>query len=156
MATSGGGTGFSLASPGFVELLDSTGARLENSSGTLLALAARTSTTSSSNQTNLNALGVIITLNVTVASGTGGLTVRVALLDPVSGTVVGTAPYLNASPTGITTVTCNYYIVHPAAAAANVAQVTGAPLPRQWRCDVVHGDASPYTYSVGYAYTGGL
>jgi hypothetical protein len=44
-----------------------------NTQGTLLASAARTATATSPNQTNYNAKGVQLTIDVTAVSGTGGL-----------------------------------------------------------------------------------
>lgn len=117
-----------------------------NVEGTLLASAARTATTRSATQTNHNARGAFVFLNVTAASGTGGLQLRWLVADPVSGTL----PYMNAAPTAITTVTTAVYIVYPGGAGVG-AQAVNMPLPRSWAIEVQHADASSYTYSVGYA-----
>src|SRR5690242_4107854 len=57
-----------------------------NTEGTLLAEAARTATTyAAAPLTNPSARGVTLWLNITAASGTGGLILRVRGYDPVSG-----------------------------------------------------------------------
>lgn len=118
-----------------------------NVESTLLASAARTSTTGTSNQTNRGALGVHIILRVTVASGTGGLSVLIYGIDPVS----GVAYQLNAAPTAVTTTGIFCYEIHPGAVTAGVAvpQRTSGRLPRSFTVTVSHGDASSYTYSLG-------
>jgi hypothetical protein len=120
-----------------------------NTAGTLLPSAARTATTSSTQQTNYNARGVIVTLNVTAASGTGGLTLRIQGVEPVTGNVYS----INNAPTAVTTPGLSAYVVYPGATASgSVAQVTGGvPLPRTWQVTVYVGDSSSYTYSVGYS-----
>lgn len=124
-----------------------------NIEGTLLASAARTATTSSAAQTNRNAHGVMIFLNITIASGLGGIKIRLLGRDPVSGADV----FLNADPTPITATGLYAYELYPAAGTAgvagagNVQQRTQAVLPRTWLVQVTHMDASSYTYSVGYA-----
>lgn len=118
-----------------------------NQDGTALASAARTTTTNSSSITNYNASALAIFLNVTVASGTGGLTVRVQGIDPVSGSVIA----LNAAPTAVTAIGTTLYVIGLGASGGGAAQATSAPVPRTWRVAVTHGDASSYTYSVGYS-----
>lgn len=124
-----------------------------NLEGTALASAARTATTNSADITNHNSLGVLVFLNVTVASGTGGLQVRVTGKDPVSGNY----SFLNGTPTAVTAVSNNVpptYLFYPGVnttAVGSVAQATSSILPRTFRITVSHGDATSYTYSVGYA-----
>lgn len=118
-----------------------------NAEGTLLASAARTTTASSSNQTNYNARGVMIFLNVTVASGTGGLTVRINGIDPVSGALRG----IPTAPTIVTAVGHYNYVMYPGASGGVVSSVSALPLPRSWMVQVSAGDASSYTYSIGYS-----
>jgi len=120
-----------------------------NAEGTLLASATRTSTTTSPNMTNKNAKGILVSLNVTVASGTGGLQVVIRGHDPVTGTVY----WLNALPVAVVATGINVYEVCPAVntAASGVKQRTSGELPRTWSVSVIHGDSSSYTYSVGYS-----
>lgn len=118
-----------------------------NTQGTLLASAARTVTTSSPTQTNYNARGVIVTLNVTAASGTGGLQLDIMGYDPVTNT-----PYhINNAPTAVTATGIYTYVVYPGANGGNPTQTTSQPLPRSWYAFIYVNDASSYTYSVGYA-----
>lgn len=118
-----------------------------NIEGTILASAARTVATTTPNQTNYNARGVIIFLNVTLASGTGGLTVRINGIDPVSGVVRG----IPTAPTIVTAVGHYNYVVYPGASGGVVSAVSALILPRSWTLQVSVGDASSYTYSVGYS-----
>lgn len=123
-----------------------------NTQGTLLVSAARTAGANSATQTNFNARGVLIILNVTAASGTGGLQAVVYTLDPVSGQSV----LLYAPPTAITVAGTYAYMVYPGASGATAGNqrvnvVSGVALPRQWFVGVGVGDSSSYTYSVGFA-----
>ena len=122
---------------------------LGNTQGTLLASAARTVQTSTADQVNYNARGVVVFLRVTAAGATGGLQVAVEGKDPVSGVYY----QLNASPAAVTTATGIAYVVYPGAAGAagSVGQATSAPLPRTWRATVLVGSADAFTYSLGYA-----
>lgn len=120
-----------------------------NTEGTLLASAARTETTVSSTQTNYNSRGVMLFFNVSVASGTGGLTLRLTGVDPVTGT-----HYSMLVSTAFITTGGRSYIIYPGVSTAAVNDVTGTSsfmVPRQWGVRVVHSDASSYTYSIGYS-----
>lgn len=122
-----------------------------NSEGTLLASAARTTSPSIPIQTNYNARGAIIFLNVTAASGTGGLTPQFFITDPVTN---GTYGY-SLSPSAITATGEYIFVIYPGASSTNVSslvkQVVSIQLPRQWSVSVGIGDASSYTYSLGYS-----
>lgn len=118
-----------------------------NSQGTLLASAARTATATSPTMTNYNAKGVRITLNVTAASGTGGLTLVVFAVDSVS----GNGKTINASPSAVTATGTTTYVIYPSALASADTQTTEAPLSRSWYAEIAAGDSSSYTYSLGYA-----
>lgn len=124
-----------------------------NMDGTLLASAARTATTLSAVQTNNNARGIILFLNITVASGAGGLRLTIHGRDPISNNDV----QLNATPTAILATGIYTYELYPGATAAAIAgsfsvnQFTPAVLTRSWRAIVNVVDASSYTYSLGYS-----
>lgn len=119
-----------------------------NIQGTILSSSARTATTVSATQTNYNHGGVLLTLNVTAASGTGGLVVRIYTIDPVSGAVIS----LNAAPTAVTATGITSYVLYPGALATGttVTQTAAGVLPKTFYVQVTHGDSSSYTYSVGY------
>lgn len=117
-----------------------------NVEGTALANAARTATANSADITNVNCRGLSVWLNVLLASGTGGLTVRVQAKDPTSGQYYP----INTAPAAIITTGIFLHAVYPGAAGGALTQTTGQPVPRTFRVQVTHGDASSYTYSVGY------
>jgi hypothetical protein len=121
-----------------------------NTQGTLLASQARTIQTGSPIQTNYNAKGVILFLNVTVASGTGGLQPKVLIVDPVSGNAI----QYYADPGAITGTGLYAYVIYPGdntPAYGTTKQHVQTALPRTWQANVYVGDASSYTYSLGYA-----
>jgi hypothetical protein len=126
-----------------------------NTEGTLLASAARTATTSSANQTNYNARGVIVTLRISAASGTGGLSWKLYGVDPVSGATYQITPNIAAPITAAGTYAFEVYPGSTTTGSTNPSwmyQRTSAALPRTWQLQVVHADGSSYTYSVGYQY----
>ena len=119
-----------------------------NTEGTLLASASRTTTATSPTQTNHNARGVLLVLSVTVASGTGGLTVRVFGQAGASGSAG-----MNAVPTAVTATGNYFYLFYPGAATTGMIstmQISSGALPRSWYAAVAHSDASIYTYSLEY------
>jgi hypothetical protein len=113
---------------------------------TLLASAARTATTNTADQTNANGKGVVVYLAITAASGTGGLQVSIQGKDPVSGNYF----LLATLGAAVTTTGNKAYMFYPGAASGGSLQA-GAQmvLPRTWRVQIVHGDGTSYTYSVG-------
>lgn len=116
-----------------------------------LASAARTATTQSTDISAIGFGGIIVNLIVTAASGTGGLTIRVRYKDSVttnyyslsqssvSVTSVGGWVYQHGPGTG-TTVT---------ATLGNAGSAAGY-LTDTIRIEIIHADASSYTYSVNY------
>ena len=123
-----------------------------NTQGTLLASAVRTATIVSPDQTNYNARGVALLLNVTAASGTGGLTLQVTIKDSL-----GIPSQLSATTSPVITTTgARIIVIYPGAgstgAATGVIQEATLPLPRTWYATVGHGDGSSYTYSLSYSY----
>lgn len=120
--------------------------------GTLLASAARTSAAQTANQSSFGLKNLLLFLNVTVASGTGGLTLRLYAVDPASGNNV----QINAEPTVITATGLYGYMIGAGASAAGVTgtthvqQFTASPAPATWFAYVAANDSSSYTYSLGY------
>lgn len=124
-------------------------AQAVKTTGTALASAARTTTTQSADIDTTGFRGIVVFLNVTAASGTGGLTMRVRGRDPVSTNFVALASVGSAvTAIGITA------LQFGGGGAVTSAGVTGGAmgglLPDIIRIEVAHGDASSYTYSVGY------
>ncbi|KJS23146.1 MAG: hypothetical protein VR72_02985 [Clostridiaceae bacterium BRH_c20a] len=113
----------------------------------ILESAARTATATSADLDNRFAKGVLITLDVTAAADTPSIVLSVEVKDEVSGKheTIFTA---SAAVTGVGT---HSYLIYPGAAAAadDIAQVAGFPLPKTWRVKVTHADEDSITYSVG-------
>ena len=120
-----------------------------NVEATLLASAARTATTSSADQTNYNAKGIIVVFDVTSVPGTDTVQLKVQAKDPASGKyidmVTGTAE--SAAGTYV-------YAVYPGIGDKNTIldNYEELPLSRTWRVQVVHSAATSFTYSVGVMY----
>lgn len=119
-----------------------------NTEGTLLASAARTSTTSSTDQVNYNARGAIVYFSITAVPTVETVTLTVTAKDPIAGTYE--TLLTGAAEAGVAT---KCYMLYPGAgAAANGVDVVNAyPLPRTWRITVTHSASGSFTYSVGYA-----
>jgi hypothetical protein len=119
--------------------------------GTALASATRTVTTQSATIESRGARGIIAWINVSSASGTGGLNLALRGVDPV----IGGNSLLMQQSASMTTTGLRAFSVHPGNGAAvgtswaNMS-VAGAPLPSKFVLSVTHADASNYTYSVTY------
>ena len=120
-----------------------------NLDGPALVSAARTATTDSPDITIGNHRGIIIYLNITAASGTGGLQVVYRGKDSISGNYVNFANL----PTAITATGTTAYVFYPGAssAAGNIKAATADPISHVGNIHVVAVDSSSYTYSVSYA-----
>lgn len=117
-----------------------------NTDLTLLASAARTTTTASPDQINYNGRGVVVFLNITAVPGVDTLQVNVQAKDPVSGVYSTFAQGPTIATTGF-----QYITVYPGAATAGsfLAYTSVQPLPRTWRVNIGHSAATSFTYSVG-------
>lgn len=123
-------------------------------SGTLLASAARTTTTSCAEFDASGYRAILVFLNVSVASGTGGLIARLDHYDPVTGTWFS-GPYVPSAPKTITGPLLCIFGSGPAvgsnsAVNASLTGFIGAVLSSRMRVSVLANDASSYTYSVGF------
>jgi len=121
-----------------------------NAEVSLLGSAARTATVSAGDQTNLNARGVIITLDVSAISATPSITLAVEHKDSVAGKY---EKLLDGA--AVTAVGTHTYIVYPGAdttAREDVVEVSGWPIGRTWRITVTHADSDSITYSVAASY----
>lgn len=124
-----------------------------NLQGTLLASAARTTTTTSPTQTNHNARGAIVAVRVTTA-GTGFLNVKICWLDPVSSEVILLDSSLFATAEITPGTGAFRYAVFPGADVGNVTGFKAAsslPLPRSWYVTVTPSNGSSWTYGVYYS-----
>lgn len=117
---------------------------------TVLASAARTSTTNSADLVNYNARGVRIFLDITAASGTTPtLDLKVQSKDALSAAYVDDPGSTLAQKTGVST---DELTIYPGVTtSANRAR--SAPLPRTWRVVCTIGGTTPsFTFSVGASY----
>jgi hypothetical protein len=114
-----------------------------NTAFVLAASLLRTATLTLGALTNFNARGIKVTIDVTAASGTGGVTAAIQVNDPASGKWITLLSSVNIL--AVSTVTLTLY--PGIAAVANVS--ANDVLARTYRVVVTHGDASNYTYSLG-------
>lgn len=114
-----------------------------NTEVTVLASAARTATVDSADQTNHNARGAHVIIDVTAITATPSITPKIQVKDPASAkyydVLVGVA---------ITAVGTTVIKVYPGIAASANAAASDI-LGRTWRVRVEHADADSITYSVG-------
>jgi hypothetical protein len=117
--------------------------------GTLLASAARTATTATAELDWSKARAAILFWNVT-AVGTSNLYLSFDYQDPVSGLWLSAA----AMTTPITTAANRCYCIGTDSLTALSWTASGGgislPLSSKVRFRVIHGDASSWTYSLGY------
>jgi len=126
-----------------------------NTEATVLASATRTSSGASSDQTNYNAKGVIIWINVTAVSGTfaagEGLKIRVNGKDPTAGVYIWISPTIGP----YTTTGYRQILIYPGATdtAGVIEGKNDIPLPRTWRVEYeISGTNPSFTFSVGASY----
>lgn len=88
--------------------------------------------------------GVRLLLNITAASGTGGLKVV------VSARSGGAVAALNTGGSNQTTTGLKVYEIYPnaATAAAGIVDAVSRQLPDEYQVEVTHADGSSYTYSL--------
>ncbi len=112
----------------------------------LLISAARTASTASAKAFDASQQYIRLYLNVTAASGTGGLQPQIRGYDKISGAAV-------AITTGGAAIIATGLYVYELVSSGNVAagavkESLSRFLPVAWDVQVVHGDASSYTYSL--------
>lgn len=130
-------------------IVDSETDRPAQSGNVALTLAARTAGLNSAVVTNKYFRGLLVYLNITAVTATGGLIVRIFSVDPISGGVV----QLNASPAAQTAVGLWGYLLYPSAFAAapgGTSQATNCNLPSQFLIQIGTNNAVSMTYSVNY------
>ena len=114
-----------------------------NQNVTLLASAARTATNQTADQTNHNAKGLHLVIDVTAAAATPSVVFTIQGKDELSGKYYTLLASAAVTATGTTVLK-----VYPGITAAANASVSDL-LPRTWRLDATHADADSITYSVG-------
>jgi hypothetical protein len=118
-----------------------------NTEGILLASAARTNSPVTPQQTNYNARGVILFLDVTGVSGTGGLKPYIYGVCPVT----GKSESIYAFSSTITTIATHSFAFYPSVSVAAFTGADSGVLPRKWFAYISNSDATSYTYSLGYS-----
>lgn len=112
----------------------------------LLASAVRTATNATPIQKDPVAQFLRVYLNVSAASGTGGLTLVIRGYDKTSGNAA------KLTTGGGAIITTGIFVFELASsgqvAGGDVKETVSRPLPCQWDVQIAHGDASNYTYSV--------
>lgn len=141
---------FNSITPGSVQSQNPSGApELQNSNidGKILIGSASqgVGTVNSGNQTNVNARGIIVYVNITVI-GTGNVITTIQSNDPVAG-VVNLFVSAAASANGVFS-----YVMYPGAVAGGaVTAVASFPCPRTWRVSCAVGTGA-VTFGVSFAY----
>lgn len=115
-----------------------------------LVSAARTATTQSLDIDTQGYSGITVFLHISAASGTGGLSIRVRGLDAQQST------YVNLGTSGTATTTASVQAVQVGRGIGSITSgmfgpsqgSVGAFLPDICRIEIVHADASSYTYKV--------
>ena len=124
-------------------------ASAQNDASVVLVSAARTATTNSTEQENHYGRGVMVVVDVTTVAG-GALTltpvIQTRTLDSVAWKPIWTAS------TGIdaTGAVAQYiYVMYPGAidSDSTLKDMSGLPLPRNWRLSVTHTTGQSITYS---------
>jgi len=110
----------------------------------LLTSSARTTTTNSSDQTNYNWHGLLLTVDVTSA-GTGSITPSIQIKDSIS---VNYKTIWTAAAALTTNGTYVYTLAVPKPDAASYTEVVGLLVGRTWRLAMVANNANSVTYSV--------
>jgi hypothetical protein len=115
-----------------------------NTPAILLASAARTATTQSSDQTNYNGRGLILIANVTAATDTPEVTLSLQIKDSISNAYF--TVWTGAAP--ITGTGTSAYLFVPGGAAGSFTEAVNLRLSRTWRLVATHADTDSITYSV--------
>ena len=114
-----------------------------NHAATLLTSAARTATVNSTDQTNHNARGVHVIINVSAYPAAASVVPAIEAYDEVAGIYY---PLL----TGAAIVATGYTILKVYPGIGEVANGAASDvLPQTWRVLMTHADADSITYSVG-------
>jgi|SRR5579885_2272026 len=108
---------------------------------TLVNASGATTTQTSADQTNYNARGAVIVLNMTNV-GTGSVTLTIQGKDPVSGQY-----YTILAGAAVTTNSVNVYRAYPGLTASANA-IANDILPRTWRVQATANNANAATYKV--------
>jgi hypothetical protein len=128
--------------------------RLRNNTAVpILTTAVRAATTNASDQTNYNARGVLVVLDITANPG-GAETLQMV----IQSRAIVAANYSELATYPVTAAAANatyFYILYPGSAetiATGRLEIQGLPLPRTWRPRIVHSAGGNWTYTVDAYY----
>lgn len=111
----------------------------------VFASGAQTASQSSPTFQNTAYKGAILYLDITAASGTGGLTPELLAVDPVS----GASEIISTIGTAKTATGLFVYAIYPATGmATSDGGVLDYPLPANFIIKISAGDSTSYTYSL--------
>lgn len=118
-----------------------------------LPSAARTATVTGADIANSGERGIYVYVNITAASGTGGLRIGLQGKDPASGAYYYLTDITPAAGTWVA-IAKRGGLFYPAtmtapAGATEINPTVAIILPDIYRVQIVHADATSYTYSVG-------
>lgn len=130
-----------------------------NTEKTIFASAARTTTQTSSTQSNLYCRGLQLFLDITATPNNAEtLTVSILSLDPIGGTDIRALTTFPATPAASTLGAAPaagsrefVYILYPGAVesvATTNLEVQGIPAPRSYQVRVTHSSAGSWTYAL--------
>ncbi|SRR5579884_869247 len=132
-------------------MYDSAGNALEITQEVIDLVSATRTANTSVDLINPGFRGVIFFLDVTAASGTGGVKLNVQAKAPGSGNLP--TGLLHASTTLRTATGVYFYTIGQGAGTTTGAEVNiGTLLPRSIRATVNHGDATNYTYQLSHCW----
>lgn len=118
----------------------------------LLPMLARTAAAACQKFADPEQQAIRVYLNVTAASGTGGLTVQVRGYDPISMRLGNTPVAANLNTGGAAITATGLYLfdlgLSVGAVSAGIHDSAARFLPYNWDVNVAVGDASSYTYSL--------
>jgi hypothetical protein len=121
-----------------------------NTNVAAVPLVARTSGIATVAQTNLNAVGAYVLIDITAIAGGETVTMFIDILQP-DGTY--TAIYQTAA---LNSIGLRKYLICPSAVdtGSQLTAVCQLPLPRTWRIRTLHAAGGSITYQIGVEYVG--
>jgi len=118
-----------------------------NTEGALLASSVRATDTNSANQTNYNARGVIIYINVDIAAAGETVTPKLYLRDTTS-----SADFLIWTGAAINVSGLKAYLFYPGTTSTSYTEAVDIAISRSWYLTMDHSASGNWTYSASYSY----
>lgn len=118
-----------------------------NTEGALLASSVRATDTNSANQTNYNARGVLIYINVSAVAAGETVTPKLYLRDTTS-----SADFLIWTGSVIDVTGLKAYLFYPGTVSTRYTQAVDIAISRSWYLTMDHSASGNWTYSASYSY----